>query len=301
MGVKVHVTGGKGFLGKYISDTLGADDGIELELSDVDTLDVTDQAAVVAAFSAKTPDVVVHLAGLMGAGASLKDPRRFFETNCVGTLNVLEACRQAGVPGFVFMSSLTVHGRSDGGPVNEDSPMRPLHAYSGSKAAAEPIVQTYARCFGMRAAILRATLIAGEGQSEPNAIGDFVDSVLSGTKIEIYGEGTHRREWLHPIDLATAVHAAALRVAAEGEASCETYVVSSGEPISMADLAKRVIAQAGKGELEFQPSTRQAFDLTSDSDRMTTELGWKPSVSIDDIIGRFLAASAARIGGAAAE
>ena len=290
MVLRVHVTGGKGFLGRHIVDALRAPGATEiaLEVSDVDTLDVTDLEATTKAFEAGKPDVVVHLAGLMGAGTSLEDPRGFFEVNCVGTLNVLEACRRAKVGGIVFMSSLTVHGQTGGEPVTEDSPMSVRHPYAGSKASAEYMVQTYARCFGVKAAILRATLIAAPGQKEPNAIGDFVRGCLSGQDIEIYGEGTHRREWLHPKDLAVAARLAAEKVgAAEGE-MCETYIISSGEGISMADLAKKVIAKTGKGELTFRASTRQAFDLVSTPTRMREGLGWSPSMSVDDIIDSFL-------------
>ena len=142
----------------------------------------------------------------------------------------------------------------------------------------------------MRAAILRATLIAGEGQSEPNAIGDFVDCVLGGEKIDIYGDGKHSREWLHPIDLASSVRAASDFVAQDGDATCETFIVSSGAPISMADLAERIIAKTGKGELMFTPSSRQAFDLCSTSTKAADQLGWSPALDIDAIIDKYVEA-----------
>ena len=185
--MKVHITGGKGFLGRYVAEALGG--GFEVEISDVDTLDVVDRAATVELLGASAPDVVCHLAGLTGAGASLREPRTFFETNCVGTLNVLEACRSAKIGGLVFLSSLTVHGQSPD-PVDEETSLRPRHPYAGSKASAELTVQTYARCFGIRSAILRVTLIAGEGQKEPNAVSDFVDATLRG---EARGAGSRPR------------------------------------------------------------------------------------------------------------
>lgn len=293
MGLKVHVTGGKGFLGRYIQEAFAAPgaDPVELEISDVDTLDVTNQQAVIEAMKASKPDVVVHLAGLMGAGDSLRDPRQFFEVNCVGTLNVLEACRQAEVGGIVFMSSLTVHGQTSDDAVDEDSSMLVRHPYAGSKASAEFMVQTYARCFGVKAAILRATLIAGEGQKEPNAIGDFVEACRKGEDIEIYGEGTHRREWLHPSDLAASARVAVDKVAATEGTLCETYIISSGEGISMRDLAQKIIDRMGTGTLTFQPSTRQAFDLVSTPTKMRDELGWSPAMSVDDIIEAFIQAT----------
>lgn len=287
MAVKVHVTGGKGFLGRYIVDALG---GCEVEVSDVDTLDVCDHEATLARIGASKPDVVCHLAGLTGAGASLRDPARFFEVNCGGTWSVLEACRRAEVPGFVFLSSLTVHGQTAGGVVEEASPFAPRHPYAGSKAAAELVVETYARCYGLRAATLRPTLIAGEGQKEPNAITEFAETIQRGEEIEIYGDGSHRREWLHPEDVAGAVEAAVRWVHGAAEPVCEAFLVSSGAPISMADLARRIIDRLGRGAVVFRPSTRQAFDLCTSPGKAERELGWKARIGVEDIIRRVLSA-----------
>ena len=285
MALKVHITGGKGFLGGYAAEALSDH---EVEISDVDTLDVTDQAATIEAMRSSAPDVVCHLAGLIGANPSLREPRRYFEVGCTGTMNVLEACRVAEVSGFVFLSSLTVHGQTAGGAVTEESLMAPRHPYAGAKAAAELVVQTYARCYDIKAAILRPTLIAGEGQKEPNAVSDFVETVNRGEPIEIYGDGSHKREWLHPADVAAAVRAAVDYVVDPASPDCETFIISSGVPISMAEIAEKVIAQIGKGELVFQPSTRQVFDLCTSPERAKSELKWAPQVSIDEIIKRVI-------------
>lgn len=287
MAVKVHVTGGKGFLGRYIAEALTRA-SFDVEISDVDTLDVVDLAATVERMQSSKPDVVCHLAGLTGAGDSLKDPQRFFEVNCGGTVNVLEACRRAEVPGFVFLSSLTVHGQTTGGDVDEDSALAPRHPYAGSKAAAEKVVETYARCYGMKSAILRPTLIAGEGQKEPNAITEFAETILGGEAVDIFGDGAHKREWLHPQDVGESVMAAVRYVAARAEPCAETFIISSGEPVSMAELARKVIAQIGKGEVTFTPSNRQAFNLCTNPDKARKQLKWAHEIGVDDIIKRVL-------------
>lgn len=283
--MKVHLTGGKGFLGQYAAKELSAH---EVEISDIDNLDVTDLDATVELLGKSKPDVVCHLAGLTGAGKSLENPWKFFDVGCTGTLNVLEACRRAEIRGFVFLSSLTVHGQTFGEVVDEDSALRPRHPYAGAKAAAELVVQTYAQCYGMAAAILRPTLISGEGQNEPNAVTEFAETIRGGDPIDIFGDGSHKREWLHPLDVGKAIHAAIEYVAKPDSEGCETFIVSSGEPVSMADIARKVIAKAGQGELVFTPSTRQAFDLCTAPGKARTVLGWGPTVSIDEIIERTL-------------
>jgi nucleoside-diphosphate-sugar epimerase len=285
---RVHLTGGKGFLGRYAAAALAG--GWQVEVSDVDTLDVTDAPALARAFAASKPDVVCHLAGLTGANASLADPARFFRVNLGGTLNALEACRKAQVGGFVFLSSLTVHGQSSE-RVTEDTPFAPRHPYAGSKAAAEEAVRTYAASYGLRAAILRPTLIAGEGQAEPNAVTEFADTLGRGGDIVLFGDGSHAREWLHPSDVGAAIRAAVEHAADPAHAGCEAFLVSSGVPVTMAELARLVIREVGRGRLVFEESTRQAFSLCTASDKAARLLGFRPAIGIEEIVRRTLASA----------
>lgn len=286
---RVHLTGGKGFLGRYAAAALAGE--WEVEVSDVDTLDVTDARALERAFAASKPDVVCHLAGLTGANASLAAPARFFQVNLGGTQNALEACRQAGVGGFVFLSSLTVHGQSSE-RVREETPFAPRHPYAGSKAAAELAVATYAASFGLRAAILRPTLIAGEGQAEPNAVTEFADLLRRGEDVVLFGDGSHAREWLHPADVGAAIKGAVDYAADPAVKGAEAFLISSGQAVSMAELARLVIRAVGRGRLTFQETTRQAFSLCTDSDKAARLLGFRPAIGIDEIVRRTLASTA---------
>jgi nucleoside-diphosphate-sugar epimerase len=281
--MKIHVTGANGFLGGYVRRAL-SQRGHDLVLTDVDVLDVTDLEAAIAALTPDT-ELVCHLAGLTGAQASAASPRRYFEVNATGTLNVLEACRRNGIPRVVFMSTLTVHGASPE-PVDESSPMAPRHPYAASKAAAEMMLSTYARSFAVSSATLRATLIAGEGQAEPNAVSQFAATALEGRAIELYGDGGHQREWLHPADLAAAVAAAVDWLAAQGDRVAERFIVSSRAPIAMAALAEKVISRVGRGELTFSHPTAQAFSLTTSSTKARDLLGWRAAIGIDEIVDR---------------
>jgi len=285
--VKVHVTGGRGFLGRYVTEALEA--AYAVEVSDIETLDVNDYEKTAATLAASAPAAVCHVAGVTGAERSLRSPHEFFRTNCFGTLNVLEACRVAGIPRLVFLSSITVHGATDERPVDELSPYRPLHPYAGSKAAAEILVETYARCYGMCAVILRPTIVVGEGQTEENAVSQFVATARRDGDVRVFGDGRHRREWLHAVDLASAVRAAVDQVVHAASPMVEAYIVSSGAPVGMRELAERVIALVGKGRVAGVPATRQAFSLCSDPGKAKGALGWRPTVDIDEIIRRMAA------------
>lgn len=279
--MRIHVTGANGFLGAYVRRALSREH--DLEVTDIDEMDVTDLDATVRGLS-NGVDLVCHLAGLTGAQASVRSPDRYFRVNATGTLNVLEACRLNDIPRLVFLSTLTVHGASET-PVSEDSPMAARHPYAASKAAAEMMLTTYARSFGVSSATLRATLIAGEGQAESNAVSEFAEIALQNGEIDIFGSGLHEREWLHPEDLASATACAASWLA-DAERVAERFVISSGKPISMKALAEKVVARVGTGTITFSHPTAQAFSLTTDTNKAESYLGWRPAVDIDQIVDR---------------
>jgi UDP-glucose 4-epimerase len=287
--MRIHVTGGRGFLGGYITPVLGL--AHEVEVSDRKTLDVTDINAVRRALEESRPESVVHLAALCGATPSIEQPHEFFRVNAQGAVNVLEACRQTGVNSVLLMSSLTVHGQGDQA-MREDSPYAPRHPYAAAKVAAEMAAQTYARCFGMQVIIMRPTLVVGEGYKEPHAIGDFVETARRGAVVRLYGGGLHRRDFVHPEDVARAVASAVEILSKSPPGSCERLNVSNGDAITMADLARLVVERVGRGSTLVTSVTGQAFSLFTSIDRAKTILNWQPQIGVEEIISRLARHSA---------
>jgi nucleoside-diphosphate-sugar epimerase len=275
-----HVTGAKGLVGKSVTEALSKLG--EVHGTDVDDMDVANPEAVLAEFSARPPDVVVHLAGLKGNFPSKEDPLRFFGVNTFGTLNLLEASRQHGVKHFLFFSSLTVHGPGEE-PVNEASPLVPLHPYSGSKGASESMVHAYSNAYGIRGTIFRPNfIVAPIPAPEPyfdNLIYDFIQAIHDTGAIDLAGDGHYEREWMHPSDVASAV-AAAITTLGSG---CETYILR-GERVSMEQLAARIIKCVGSGRITTNP-TKGGFSIISSGDKAERELSWKPKIDLDTLIG----------------
>jgi nucleoside-diphosphate-sugar epimerase len=284
--MRIHVTGGGGFLGRWTVPALTASH--EVEVSDIASLDVTDADACVRAFVASRPDLVLHLAALCGAKPSVEDPRRFFAVNAQGTVNLLEACRRAGVKRFLFTSSLTIFGEGET-ERSENSPFAPRHPYAAAKAGAEYAVRQYARQYGLAALILRPTLVVGEGYKEPHAIGDFVQTALRGGVIEIFGSGDHRRDFVHPADVAAATVRAVDWLAAAPPGALESLNVSNGEAPAMRELADTVVAALGRGAIRFVPATNQSFSLFTSIRRAREFLGWSPSIPNAEIVRRLAA------------
>jgi nucleoside-diphosphate-sugar epimerase len=293
--MRILVTGGAGFLGRYVVDRLRREGlepiSVDIIPNEPETrfLDVTDFPAVRDTFANLRPEVVIHLAAegaTTGKGRGLEsiaNPLRCFVTNFTGTLNVLEACRLSGIDKVIHMSSFIVYGRTTQA-ITEDTPLAPNNPYGSSKACAEFAARCYATNYGIRVLIFRSALLCGEGQKELNVLREFVLSAKRGEPLAIVGEGEHVREWLHPIDVADAF-VKALAYFDDMNAKCETFVLGS-TPTSMKQLAHIVVRTIGKGKVEFRESTAQAFDQYSDSRRTQRVLGWKANITVQEIVRR---------------
>ena len=277
--MEIHVTGAHGFLGTCVVRALA--DICRIRSTDIDTMDVTQSSSVMGFFRRNRPDVVVHLAALKGNLSSRERPVDFFTVNTVGTLNLLEACRHLGIKRFIFMSSLTVHGKSDV-PVDETSPIRPQHPYGASKAAAEALVYAYASSYGIQSVIFRPNFVVGPiPPPQPyrdNLIYDFIDAVEKNSSIELAGSGEFQREWIHAEDVAAAVKLAVLA----DLPGCETFILAANR-VSMMDLAGRIISRMGRGRVKSN-SAVSGFTLISSNDKAIQKLNWRPQKGIKAII-----------------
>lgn len=276
-----HVTGANGLVGKEVTASLakfGDVDG-----TDVDTMDVTSLESVNQAFSRRSPDVVVHLAGLKGNQPSRQNPLKFFDVNTFGTMNLLEASREVGAKRFIFFSSLTVHGPVTEA-VDETSPLVPQHPYSGSKAASESIVQAYSNSYGMPATIFRPNFIVGPMPAPlpylDNLVYDFIQAIRDKGVIELAGDGHFKREWMHPCDVASAVSLAA----STDLPGCETFILR-GERVTMHELASRIIKLVGSGSIGSNPNM-DGFSIISSGEKAHKLLNWSPAVDLDNLLGQ---------------
>src|SRR5262249_38581980 len=157
-------------------------------------------------------------------------------------------------------SSITVHGHNPvGAPCRLDSPFNPQHAYGASKAAAEYSLMQYAK-LGMTMVALRPTLILGDTPVNHAPI-DFIQTLLAGGQIEIFGAGAHEREWLW-IDDAAEGFARAVDYCGDAAPGYHPFFLG-GRRITMRDLAWRCAEHLGRGpqSVRFADSREQAFTL----------------------------------------
>lgn len=286
---RVAVIGGRGFIGNRVAALLAP--MYELDIWDLPEGDIRRPEIIGEKVSSFRPEAVVNFAGILG-GVGSENVRDLFETNFVGTLNLLEACRIAGVPAFVFASSLTVHGmNAPDQPRTLASPFNPIHAYGASKAASEYAMQEYARRFGMTAIALRPTMVLGD-TATPHAPIEFIKGLLRGEEPVIFGTGEHEREWVWIDDVASGfVRALEFSRTAQG---FHPFFLS-GNRVRMRDLAQRCADRLG-GRIRFEPSGAKAFTLTADTAESDAALGWRATTDIPTMVERLIDIQRAKIG-----
>ena len=299
--MRILVTGAGGFIGGWTlnelarrgHDPIGTDKVVR---SNLVRADITNLEGVVRMFQRVKPDAVVHLAAISGstgkneAEQSLRQPHENFNVNVLGTANICEAARKTGVKRLVYMSSFALYGRTskDRLPVTPTTPLSLEHAYANSKYMGELVLRTYSDDFSLKSAIFRAPFVSGEHQRERSVLMEFIESAVRGIDLVIFGRGEHVREFLHPVDVVDAF----VRVLSHLEQSkdpCETFVLGN-TPIKIKDLAQLVIQKVGKGNVKYVvQAVDRAFDQYSDYSKATQDLGWKPTISVSEIVDRIIA------------
>ena len=220
---RVLVTGGAGFIGSHVVERLLRDGAQVVVLDDLSTglrtnlpehpsltLHVGD--AVEADAVARAIDgcvAVVHLAAVASVQRSVEDPIGTHRANLVATLQVLEAARLHGVRRIVYASSAAVYGDAAPLPADEGAPLAPLSPYAIDKLAGERYLQHYARTFGLEAVALRFFNVYGPRQRADSpysgVISRFVDRLVRGDTIEVFGDGRQTRDFVAVADVADAV------------------------------------------------------------------------------------------------
>jgi UDP-glucose 4-epimerase len=256
----------------------GRESYVSPELADVMIGDVADPAVLEPALEGV--DAVVHLASQTGVLPSVEDPARDFEGNTLPTFRVLEACRRRGIERVVFASS----GASVGDvtpPIHENIVPRPLSPYGAGKLAGEAYVQGYAGSFGMTTVALRFSNVYGPySLHKDNAIPNFIRRCLRGERLEIYGDGSQTRDFIHVHDLCDGIIGA---VTADGIGG-EIFQLGTSVETSVVELA-RLIQEVTDADAEIDFEERRAGEVYKscvDITKAQRLLGFEPAIELRD-------------------
>ncbi|MEO5918009.1 MAG: NAD-dependent epimerase/dehydratase family protein [Candidatus Limnocylindrales bacterium] len=231
-------------------------------------------------------DAIVHLAARAGIDDSVRDPLGTFQANVAWSVGLLDAARLAGVRRFVFASSNAAAGDHEP-PSDETDLPHPLSPYGASKLAIEAYGQAYAATYGLVACSLRFSNAYGPNSlHKRSVVAAWLRAALGGQPIEINGDGSQTRDFVHAEDLAAAVIAALL--APEADIAGELFQAGTGVETSVAQLADEIGRAVGR-PLEIRHGPARVGDVTRNVarvDKAAAVLGYRATVSLPDGLAR---------------
>ena len=312
-GQSVLVTGAQGFVGGWVaerlldcgarvvvprrdepSDTRFRLEGVE-ERVDVVEADLTDYDAVLRIVNEYSVKAVFHLAAQTIVGIANRSPLSTWDSNIRGTYTLLEACRSArslGMPleRIVVASSDKAYGDQEQLPYREDTPLLARYPYDVSKACTDLIARSYALTYDMPVAVSRLANVYGGGDLNfSRLVPDSARSLVAGKPPVIRSDGSPERDWIH-VDDAVGAYLCIADSLDDAERYGSAWNAGSGTAVSVADLVRILSEVSGTG---LAPDVqgdgvppgeidRQVLDATAIHD----ELGWRPSVSLEDGLRR---------------
>ncbi len=294
---RLGVTGGLGFIGSSlvpklrqqlgaeirvldnmsnISGSLGPEDDIEIVEGDV-----RDPSAVTK-FVAGC-DAIVHLAAHTRVIDSIEDPALNFETNVIGTFNVLDSMRRQDVTSFVNASTGGAILGEVPPPIHEEIAPKPAAPYGASKLSAEGYCWAYAQSYGLNAVSLRFSNIYGpNSRRKSSVVAAFIKAIRKNGAVTIYGDGSQTRDYLFVDDLTDGI-VQAIKARVSG-----VYQLGAGTPTSVNTLTDMIRSVTGTSfSVQYEPARAgEILHTYCDISKARTDIGYDPKVSLEEGIAR---------------
>lgn len=246
--------------------------------------DIRDSAGLSSLFGDRQIDVVVHLAAMAGVRPSVEDPQLYNDVNILGTTNLLEHCRQAGLRKVVFGSSSSVYGLNETVPFCEEAAVgRTASPYGATKLAGEAICHTYHHLYGIPIVCLRFFTVYGPRQRPEMATHKFIRLIHAGQEVPLYGDGTSRRDYTYVDDIVEGVTASI-----DCPGGFEIVNLGGSKTTTLLELIRLVENCLGtKATVKLLPPQMGDVPITyANVKKAKTLLGYEPSVSVEDGIER---------------
>jgi len=231
-------------------------------------------------------EAVIHLAARAGVRASLVAPQLYYRTNCEGTLNLLEACRQLEIPKFVLASTSSLYGQHNPVPYREDADTdRPLSPYAATKKAAEALAYSYHYLYGLDVSVLRYFTVYGPAGRPDMSIFRFVRHIAEDEPVVVFGDGNQERDFTYVDDVARGT------IAALRPLGYEIINLGGASPVSLRTAIDAIGQRLGHTpRIQWQPPQKADVPRTwADVSKAKELLDWEPRISLDEGLGRAIA------------
>ena len=225
-------------------------------------------------------DAVVNFAAESHVDRSITNPEIFIETNVQGTLNLLQASKELGVDRYLQVSTDEVYGTlGKTGYFYETTPLAPNSPYSASKASADMLTRAYYETYKLPVLNTRCSNNYGPYQYPEKLIPFFISQLLKGEKVPVYGDGLNVRDWLYVYD-----HCEAIDTVLHKGKVCEVYNIGGHNEKTNMEITHLILEAMGKDESSIKyVQDRLGHDrrYAISNDKITSELGWKPSLTFE--------------------
>jgi len=227
-------------------------------------------------------DAIVNFAAETHVDRSISNPKQFLETNILGTYTLLEAAKKHEVL-FIHISTDEIYGdAANQDSFNEKSILKPSNPYSASKAAADHLVNSYARTYGVKCIITRCTNNFGPYQFPEKLIPKTIIRAQKNLKVPLYGDGNQIRSWIYVLD-----HISAIESLITKGALGEIYNITSWNEISNKTIVEKILSLMEKPNSMIEhvgdrPGHDKRYSI--DSSKIQNEIGWKPAYDFDNAI-----------------
>lgn len=309
--MKYLVTGGAGFIGSNLVDRLlnnGHDvvvvdnfnDYYDVNIKEKNVrpnlsnpnyilyrVDIENKNEIAKIFIEHKFDAVIHLAARAGVRPSLEKPMNYVKTNIIGTVNILECMRECGVKKLVFASSSSVYGNCSATEFSEDLKVtEPISPYAATKSACEQLCYTWHHLYGINIVALRFFTVYGPRQRPDLAIHKFVQRIVAGKPIQMYGDGTTKRDYTYIDDIIDGICAAV----DYDKTGFEIINLGGGEPITLIRMIRTIEHALGRNAIiEQKPMQPGDVDKTvCDWSKAHRLLKYSPKTTFDRGIQKFV-------------
>jgi UDP-glucuronate 4-epimerase len=299
------VTGGAGFIGSHLIDKLLADESHKIICVDnfndfyepqekrnniahhlgksnfiLAEGDISEREFITKTFQNTKPDVVIHLAARAGVLPSISNIDEYYQTNVLGTMNILYAIKNQIPEKFIFASSSSVYGTNKKVPFSEeDALINPASPYSATKIAAEAICRVYTNMYDIKTIILRFFTVFGPRQRPDLAIRKFIEKILKNEEIVLYGNGESARDYTYVDDIINGI-TNAIEYKTE---NCEIFNIGNSTPVKLNKLVKIIEDNLGiKAKIKHTDMSKADVPITfADITKSKRKLNYNPEIKLE--------------------